>query len=962
MDTPLLRTKLYIPPLRPGLVSRPHLIERLNAALGFGHKLILISAPAGFGKTTLLCEWISDSGEVPQQDRALRFAWLSLDKGDNDPTRFVTYLVAALQTAGADIGNSLLGRQRLPQGPSLQESLATVINEISVLADRLVLVLDDYQVIKARPIHDAVAFLLDHLPGNVHLVITTRADPPLPLARLRGRGYLTELRQADLRFTAEEVSAFLCQTMGLALSPDQVAAVVSRTEGWIAGLQMAAISMQGRHDLMGFIQELTGSHRFILDYLTEEVLDQQPEEIQEFLLQTSILERLTAPLCGAILGTEDRESYPPQSRAAWGEKRGSEGADFREILESLERANLFLVPLDDRREWYRYHRLFADLLRRRLQRSRPDLVPILHGRASAWYERQARELGQTRQGSDLMAAAIDHALSAGDAEYAAHLVEGSADPTMLRSELATLQRWIEALPDDVVRTRPLLSVYHAVTIVMSGQPLEAAEARIQDALAADDQDTVAGEVAAFRALLATYRGDAQQCTELSERALALLPEDRLFFRSFVVGFLGLNYLYQGEIADATRAFNEAARIGRQTGNLVITVLSLVHLAELAHIRGELGAARAFYERALQAATDEQGRPMLIAGLAIIGLGQIARARGELDAAVRYYKEGIDLTMRWGKTAAINGYVGLARVRQAQGDAAGAQEAIQMAEQIAREFDAMQVDDVYVALNKTLLQLAQGDVTSVQQYFKEQGVTTDAMAVVVEQSGSTDMSLMGVTKCRVLAETYVVQGRGDDALQLLAPVLQKSEDAGWTTITIRLLSLEALAWQAKQDLERAMSSLTRALALAEPGGYVQAFVDAGAPMERLLLAISARHSKGDPEWSTVDGRRSVISAEYVHRLLEAFQAPRLTSQASSSPVQQTKPELEIRPPEMPFESLSDRELQVLRLLNTHLSSTEIAEELYLSVNTVRSHVKNIYSKLDVHGRAEAISRARELALL
>jgi LuxR family maltose regulon positive regulatory protein len=994
MDSPLLRTKLYMPPLRTGFVRRPRLIERLNAGLSLGHKLTLISAPAGFGKTTLLCEWISpvmSSQQPATNDREARarrmqhavrnaqsgdqasphipcsslptpsFSWLSLDKGDNDPTRFVTYLVAALQTVQQDIGESLLSRQRAPQAPSLRESLAAVINEVSALADRLVLVLDDYQTIKAKSIHDAVAFFLDRLPGNVHLVITTRSDPVLPLARLRGRGQLTELRQADLRFTSEEVSAFLSQTMGLALSPDQVVAVASRTEGWIAGLQMAAISMQGRRDLTGFIQELTGSHRFILDYLTEEVLDQQPEAIQEFLLQTSILERLTAPLCGAILGSENGECYLAQNGAAWEEKRGSEGSGFQEILESLERANLFLVPLDDRREWYRYHRLFADLLRRRLHRSRPDLVPILHGRASAWYERRAQDLGQTRQGNGLMSAAIDHALSAGDAEYAAHLVLEIADSIMLRSEFATLQRWIETLPGDVVRTHPLLCVYHAVVLLIGGQPLEAAEARIQDALAADDNGTVTGEIAAFYALLATYRQDVQQSTELSERALELLPADRLFFRSFVAVFLGLNYMFGGDVAAAIRAFDETARIGQQAGNLVITVLSLTHLAELAHIQGELGRATALYERALQTATDERGRPKPIAGLALIGLGQVARERGELERATRYYTEGNDLVVRWGKVATINGYLGLARVRQSQGDVAGAQEAIRAAEQIAQAFDAMQVDDTFVAAHKARLHLAQGNVEAVQQWLEERGLAQDIDALD-DQAGSADPSFLRVVEYMILAEVYIAQGRGKDALGLLAPLLRVSEAARWTTITIKLLSLEALAYQAEQDVNRAIASLTRALVLAEPGGFVQTFVKAGKPMESLLRAVCGSPSassravsrdlshRGDPGPSTVDRRRSAIGGEYVQRLLAAFHASR-------PPAQQSCPE-----PETLFESLSDREQQVLRLLNTHLSSTEIAEELYLSVNTVRSHIKNIYSKLDVHGRAEAIARAAALGLL
>jgi LuxR family maltose regulon positive regulatory protein len=935
MDTPLLRTKLHIPPLwRPGLVSRPRLVEQLDAGLERAHKLILISAPAGFGKTTLLCEWIGGSGEATRQDRAPQFAWLSLDKDDNDPTRFVVYLIAALRTVQEGVGESLLGALRSTRPPPVQTSLGALINEVSVLADCLVLVLDDYHAIKSKPIHDAVAFLLDHLPGNVHLVITTRADPPLPLARLRGRGQLSELRQADLRFSAEEVSAFLNQTMGLALSPDQVAAIASRTEGWIAGLQMAAISMQGRRDLSQFIQELTGSHRFILDYLTEEVLDQQPEAIQEFLLQTSILDRLTAPLCDAVMARGTAES--------------ERAADSQGILEALDRANLFVVPLDDRREWYRYHRLFADLLRRRLQRARPDLVPILHGRASAWYERQARDLDWARRGNGWMSAAIDHALSAGDAEYAAHLVEESADAIMLRSEMVTLRRWIETLPDEVVRARPLLCVCHAVTLVLSGQPLEVAEARVQDALATADRDTVAGEVVAFRALLAAYREDVQQCIVLSERALDLLPEDRLFFRSFVVGFLGLNYLYQGEVAAAARAFEEAVRIGQQIGNVVIAVLATVHLAELADIQGKLGDAKRLYERALELATDAQGHRMPIAGVALIGLGQVARVRCELETAARCYTEGIDLVQRWSKVAAMNGYVGLAHVRQAHGDTTGAEEAIRTAEQIALEFDAMQVDDVYVALNKNLLLLAQGNLEAVQQWLDERGLTGDAvLEALAPRAAGAPVSFMRAVEYMLLAQVYVVRGQGGDALELLAPLLTMSEAAGWTRVKIWLLALEALAWQAKGDQERAMSSLKAALHLAEPEGYLKGFVGLGEPMEHLLTALSRALSR--------DLGRSTVSEEYLHRLLEACHT-------SYPPAQQSNLELETCAHEMPFESLSDRELQVLRLLNTHLTSTEIAEELYLSVNTVRSHIKSIYSKLGVHSRAEAVSRAIELDLL
>jgi LuxR family maltose regulon positive regulatory protein len=401
---------------------------------------------------------------------------------------------------------------------------------------------------------------------------------------------------------------------------------------------------------------------------------------------------------------------------------------------------------------------------------------------------------------------------------------------------------------------------------------------------------------------------------------------------------------------------------------VITVLSLTHLAELAHIQGELDRATALYERVLQTATDERGRPKPIAGLALIGLGQVARERGELERAIRYYTEGNDLVVRWGKVATISGYLGLARVRQSQGDVASSQEAIRTAEQIAQAFDAMQADDTFVAAHKARLHLVQGNVEAVQRWLDERGLVKEMDTEAIDaQARSAAPSMLSIVEYMILAEVYIAQGRGKDALRLLAPLLRVSEAAGWTTITIKLLSLEALAFQAEQELDRAKASLTRALVLAEPGGFVQTFVEAGRPMESLLRAVCAPASasnravsrnlshKGDSGSSTVDGRRSVIVGEYVQRLLAAFHV-------SHSQAQQSCPEPETRMHETLFESLSDRELQVLRFLNTHLSSTEIADELYLSVNTVRSHIKNVYSKLDVHGRAEAIARATELDLL
>jgi len=912
MDTPLLTTKLYIPPVRLELVSRPRLIERLNAALD--RKLTLISAQAGFGKTTLLSEWVLKCG--------CPVAWVSLDESDNDLARYLAYFVAALQTIEADIGEGALSAFQAPQPPPIESVLTGLINEIAVVREKFVLVLDDYHVIEAQPIHDALTFLLDHLPPQMHLVIATRVDPPLPIARLRGRGQLTELRQTDLRFTLDEVAEFLNQVMGLELSADDVAALASRTEGWIAGLQMAAVSMQGREDIAGFIQAFTGSSRYILDYLVEEVLQRQPDSVQAFLLQTAILDRLTGPLCDAVTGQDGSQA----------------------ILNRMERANLFIVPLDEERRWYRYHHLFAELLRQRLHQTYPDLVPTLHRRASEWYEQSGH-----------MAAAIDHALSAEDFERAAHLIEQVAEPTLMRSEFATFLSWVEALPNDVIRARPLLCVYHAGMLLLSGHPLEVVEARLQEAVEADTASSVSGEVAVFRALIATYQGETRQSTELAHRALELLPEDRLFLRSLVAGFLGLNYFYSGDVVAATQALDEAARISQQAGNLMNAVLALCHLAELSMIQGQLYEAQAFYDRALKLAVDGQGRPRPIAGMALIGLGMLVREWNDLEAATRHLMQGIELTKKWGEVGAIQGYIALARVKQVQGDVGGAREAIQTARQLAVQFDAMEMDDLLVAMQEAQLWVAQGNLEAAVCWVEERGLAPsacparpersrgkqsrmevegldrDADSGRVEEAGGAS-PLLRTLEHITLARVYIAQGRPDEALEVLKPLLQRAESAGWIGFVIEILALQALALQGQGDILPAVTALERALSLAEPEGYVRIFVDEDEPMADLLRHTASRG----------------IAPTYVAKLLAAFEVEGLAvSPSNLQPL---------------IEPLSERELEVLRLLTTHLSSTEIADELVISVNTVRSHIKSIYSKLNVHSRMDAVQRARELELL
>ena len=590
MDTPLLLTKLRIPPARPNRVSRPHLCERLNA--GASQKLTLISAPAGFGKTTLLSEWSDQSG--------LPVAWLSLDAGDNDPARFLSYCVAALQIVHADLGAAALALLGARQRSPIESVLTILINDIATVAQPFALVLDDYHVIENRAIDDALAFLLEHLPSppGLHLIIASRSDPSLPLTRLRARGQLTELRQDDLRFAPDEAAQFFSQVMRLNLSADAVAALSSRTEGWIAGLQLAAVSMQGQdaRRIADFIQAFAGSDRYVLDYLVEEVLQRQPDDIQSFLLRTSLLERMSASLCDAVRKDENAPpvTFHPSSA----------------ILEQLERNNLFIIPLDHERQWYRYHHLFADLLRKRLQQTHPDLVPILHRRASQWHEHNGQ-----------MTASIEHALSALDFERAADLIERAVDATLMRSEVITLLNWIEALPDGVVRARPHLCAAHAGVILLGGRPLDMVESRLHDAMRGDTDGRVSGDVAAYRALIASLKGDAQLGLDLSRQALERLPADRLFLRSMCASNLGIAYVLRGDIDAAERAFDEVVRISLHTGNVMGAAGALSNLAGVCVVRGQLHKAEDIYQRALKLATDDQGRRLPVAGKVAVGVGR-----------------------------------------------------------------------------------------------------------------------------------------------------------------------------------------------------------------------------------------------------------------------------------------------------------------------------------------------------
>ena len=905
MAGPLLETKLHVPRWRRGLVARPRLSGRLSR--GTESALTLVSAPAGFGKTTLLAEWLA---AAPADGRSV--AWLSLDQRDNDPAVFWTYLVAALNTAAQGVGASALSLLQPPQPPN-EAGLVTLLNDLGAISDDVVLVLDDYHVIDARDVQDGMAFLLEYLPPQIHLVIGSRTDPALPLARLRGRGELVEVRAADLRFTPGEAAAYLNGVMGLQLTARDVAALEGRTEGWIAALQLAALSLQGREDVAGFIDGFAGDDRYIVDFLAEEVLQRQPEHVQQFLLQTSILDRLSGPLCDAVTGQDSGKA----------------------MLAALERGNLFLVPLDDRRRWYRYHQLFADVLHARLRDEQPDDVPELHRQASGWYER-----------NDEPSEAIRHALAAGDFGRAADLVE-LAIPAMRRTrQEAAVLGWLELLPDEVVRVRPVLNVGFAGALLAGGE-YESVEARLRDAerwldtttgigqesqappgemVVVDDAEfrRLPAEIELYRAAQALARGDGPGTVRHARRALELSPADEHLGRASAAALMGLASWASGDLEAGHSGYAECMAGLRRAGHIADTFGCAIALADIRRAQGRLGEAMRTYEQALQRASQPGGPVLRGTADMYVGMSEVHRERDDLPAATQHLLRSQELGEHTGLPQ--NRYrwrVAMARIRQAEGDLGGALD-------LLNEAERLYVGDFFpnvrpVPALKARVRVAQGELAKALGWAREQGLSVD-----------DDLSYLRefehITLARVLLARYAAEHAErsiQEATRLLEHLLRAAEEGQRTGSVIEILVLQALARQARRDVPAALASLQRALTLAEPEGYVRIFVDEGPPMASLLRAAA----------------KQGITPNYVRRLLAAASKTEDSTPASQGLI----------------EPLSERELDVLRLLGTDLGGPDIARELVVSLNTVRTHTKNIYAKLGVNNRRAAVRRAAELDL-
>jgi LuxR family transcriptional regulator, maltose regulon positive regulatory protein len=896
-EYPLLATKLYVPQPRTKLVRRTQLIERLNN--GLNHKLTLISASAGFGKTTLLTEWVSQC-KIP-------VAWISLDKSDNDFAHFIQYFVASLKPIKASIGKSALSVLQSPQKPGIESITITLIKEISDIPNDLVIIFDDYHAIDNQEIHKIVELLLDYLPMHIHFVMATRVDPPLPLARLSVNNQLTQLRTVDLCFTPDEITLFFNTVMNLGLSNSDISILDSRTEGWVAGLQLAALSLQGYGDVSSFIKTFAGDDRHVVDYLVEEVLSRQPKQIQNFLLQTSILSRLSAPICDFI--TDEKDS--------------------QKILNILEKTNLFIVPLDNKRQWYRYHHLFADLLQQRLIQNQSEMLADLHIRASKWYEKNS-----------MNTEAIDHALIAKDFERAVFLIENQFGDIYEGGDQVKLQYWLAEIPEAIVFSKPHLCTLNAWNLFACGQldaanqSLEAAEnilesskslepnaLLVKDEISETNRVKLLGRVATIRSILASYSGNIPHIIKYARQALEHLPLQELSWRSIAWITIGDAYTREGEMMLAREARSNALEASKTSGDAYLIIIVNLTLAETLRQQGELQKVIDICEHQLKIAEESGFSELEVIGWLLGMWGEVLAELNNLDSAIDIAKKGVKLTALGRDVLYISfSNLCLVRVLFSSGNLTGAEDVIYSLEDTARKFDVPHWTLIQISAWKARIWLAQGKLKSVSQWVEERQFDTEG-----EITYQHEMAYI------MFARILIAQKRLDEAIRLTQRLHIAAETGERKTNLIEILLIQTLAFHKAGDTNQAMLSLKIALRIAEPKGFIRTFVDEGPPMAELLEKIL--EAKTD------------IPRVYIKKLLSVFNITKL-----------------IKTNEGLLEQLSERELDVLRFMAAGQSNKKIAKALFISMSTVKTHLRNIYSKLNVNNRTQATVKAKELELL
>ncbi|MBW2623221.1 MAG: hypothetical protein JRD68_09975, partial [Deltaproteobacteria bacterium] len=845
--------------------------------------------------------------------------WFSLDEDDNNPTRLWVYLINSLSALESGVGENALSMLLSSEAASLESVITSLINDLAAVEGKFTLVLDDYHVITLETIHQSIDFFVEHLPPQMHLVIAGRTEPSLPLALLRSRGEIMEFGAGDLRFSEEEAGHFLNELMGLNLSADDVAALENRTEGWIAGLQLAALSMQGQQNPSAYIESFAGDDRNIMDYLIEEVLEKQPSDIQSFLMETSILDRVTGSLCDAVTGRNNGQ----------------------EMLEMLEQVNLFITSLDNKRKWFRYHRLFLDLLRHRLEQYEPEKITGLHHRAALWYESH-----------NLYDEALGHGLASGDHEQLGRLLESSGEPVIMHGEVNLLLECLEALPDEMIRARPRLSLYYAWASLRGAHTrLADVEMRLIDAemgldgaeqaVAETDEPHVReilGQVAALRGALALRFDDEESYTlELSKQALEYLPEDSLALRGVVARSLGDIYERKDDLAAAIQAQSEALSMSKSAGDIFESVFAASRLGRLYEAQGQLHLAAGIYREALQRVGLHEGPEIPVAGLAYMGLGEILREWNDLESASAHLSDAIELYQKWGEPTMLpEGFAFLSRVKHAQGDNDSALELIETAKRLAQDYNITSMIPRISGIQARL--------------WVRVGKLEEATRWLHESGKSVDDDFSNLT-FRVLQYEYVslarvltAVGELDKAIYLFGRLLEAAEPSGRIGGIIEILVLRAIALQNQGKMDQALEDFRRALYLGNPEGFIRSFVAEGPPLPLLLATILEDSVKKRQK------EQYPISIEYLRTLLTAFEVSskeRKNGKISGQPL---------------AEPLSERELEVLSLLESGLSNREIGEALYVAVNTVKTHIRNIYGKLSVRSRTQAVARAKSLGLL
>lgn len=900
METHILRSKLFSPVVREGIVNRPGLLARLEEGLRPGVRLVLLSAPAGFGKTTLAGEWLLEiERRTAKGAPAYRTCWLTLDERDNHLGRFLRYLIALIHDMNEPAGQMLLEWLQMPYREAQDQILAGITNELALSSRPIILFLDDYHLIESDEVHHCVGFLLEHLPAHVHLVIMTRSDPPLPLARLRGRGQMIELRAADLRFTHREIESLFNDTLHYHLGENQIAAVEERTEGWITALQLLGLSIQGKTNQAELIEAFTGSNRYILDYLMEEVLGGLPQDIQDFLLVTSLLKRLRAELCDALTGRKDSHS----------------------ILEHLEKDDLFLVPLDNERIWFRYHLLFGEFLRNRLHERSEDgwleKEQAYHRRAAAWLHEHA-----------CTTEAIEQAFLAGDETWAADLIEESTRSLYIPGEISLLLGWLERLSYPYLLSRPRLCMAYAWALLMSGRITEI-QPYLDIILRKPEEldPEITGEVAVLRTLMTAYTRFIPAAITYAQEALVLLPEDNTFLRSLAYHNLGVAYEFLDESENAYQAYENGWHLAKMSGMLILKILNGTQLGDVRYVQGRLHESETRYIEVFDSMTETE-KNLPLSSMVFLGLGRLFYEWNRIDEAEKYFQQSVELSRKWEVADFLAiGLVYLLKVTDARRD-------WESSARIIDQIDEIMVQPVFSSVTVNFYRII------LVHYWLRHGEIDKAAAMLVEVQISDVtwphayiIKILGMARARL----NLTRGEAHTAVEILEETIGKAEKYCKSAYLIELNALLAIALQAQGEISHACDILNKTLIMAENEHFVRSIIDEGQPMLDLMREME---------------KRSMLP-KYGERLVAVL--------AEELKMDGELPKEKNPHPEGGIEYLSERELEVLQLITQGYTNQEIADKLYVAISTIKTHVGNIYTKMGVKSRVQAAARAREFNL-